>query len=127
MSRLLIVAFVSAFTSVALACGDNANCTNAACQMKHTSTTAAAPLPDGTKGVLNVTGMKCGACADKVTAALMKVDGVKGAHVDAAGGKAEISFDEKKTNLDALVKAVNGSGFVASVAPPPAPTAPGTH
>lgn len=121
MSRFLIVAIVSAFSSLAFACPGNPNCDPSKCQMEHAPTTAStAPLPDGAKAALNVGGMKCGACADKVTAALMGVEGVKGARVDATTGKAEVSFDDKKTNLDAMVKAVNATGFVASVAPPPA-------
>ena len=122
MHRFLIVAFASAFSTLALACPDSPNCTSSECAMKHAPATAsAAPLPDGTKGALNVSGMKCGACADKVTATLMKVEGVKGARVDPTTGKAEVSFDDKKTNLDAMAKAVSATGFVASIAPPPAP------
>lgn len=65
----------------------------------------------------NIAGMHCGACADKVQVALMKVEGVKGARIDLATNKAEVSYDPKKTNLDKLVAAVATTGsFTATVA-----------
>lgn len=120
MTRLLLIAslFVS---SAAYACPGNANCGSCPMPTAHAATATAAPLPDGTKGQLEVTGMKCGSCAEKVKSALMGVDGVRGANVDHATGKVDVSFDDKKTNLDALVKAVNNTGFQAKLPAPPAP------
>ena len=110
------------FSATAYACPDG-NCDKANCPMPTASTaaTAAPALPAGTQGSLDVVGMKCGHCADQVKTALMKVQGVNGANVDVAAGKATVSFDDKKTNLDALVKAVNATGaFTAKVTPPAA-------
>lgn len=123
----LIFALSLYVTGSALACEggkcDKANCPMPTASAAPAGAPAAAPLPEGARASLAVTGMHCQACADKVTAALMGVDGVKGAKVDAASGHADISFDDKKTNVDALVKAVNKTGsFQAKVAPPPAPT-----
>lgn len=110
-------------SSAAYACPDDPNCNKANCQMEHASTAAAAPapLPDGPRAALEVSGMSCDHCAEKVKASLMGVKGVKGANVDAKSGKAEVAFDDKQTNIDALVLAVNNTGhFQAKAAPAPA-------
>lgn len=88
----------------------------AGCHMPSAEATTAALPADGTHATLAVTGMHCGACADKVHTALIGIDGVKGAKVDLAANKVEIAFDAKKTNLDKLVAAVATTGFTASVA-----------
>lgn len=82
------------------------------------STAAAAPLPaDGKHVKLTVTGMHCGACADKVMTALLGVQGVKGATVDATTGVAEVAFDEKKASTAKLIAAVAATDkFTATVA-----------
>ena len=121
MTRLLL-ALTLLVPSVALACDGDPNCKN--CPMPTASAAATAqpaPLPDGTHGSLSVTGMKCGECADHVKTALMGVEGVRGATVDQASGKVEVSYDDKKTNLDAMVKAINASGYQASIAQPAVP------
>ncbi len=121
MTRLLLVASLF-LSSAAYACPGSTSCGSCPMPTAAGASTASAALPAGTQGSLDVTGMHCGACADKVKNALLKVDGVRGATVDHASGKAQISFDDKKTNLDALVKAVNTTGFQAKVSPPPQPT-----
>lgn len=80
--------------------------------------TASAELPaDGTHSRLAVSGMHCGACADKVHAALMGVEGVKGAKVDLAASTVEVAYDETKVDLDKLLAAVNATGkYTATVA-----------
>ncbi|MCK6517976.1 heavy-metal-associated domain-containing protein, partial [Myxococcota bacterium] len=69
----------------------------------------------GEKVVLNVTGMSCVSCSNKVTASLKAVEGVKSATVDVATGKAELIIDNKKTNADALAKVVTDSGYKTTV------------
>ena len=121
MTRLLL-ALTLLVPGVALACDGDPNCKN--CPMPTASNAAAAPapaLPDGTHGSLAVSGMKCGECADHVKTALMGVEGVRGATVDHVTGKVEVSYDDKKTNLDAMVKAINATGYQASIAQPAVP------
>ncbi len=123
--------FLSLALSTAYACPDedaaHASATPAAattakaeksgCQMPSAEATTAALPADGTHAFLAVSGMHCGACADKVRTALISVDGVKGAKVDLANNKVEVAFDAKKTNLDKLVAAVATTGsFTATVA-----------
>jgi copper chaperone len=64
---------------------------------------------------LTVTGMTCGHCRQKVEDALNGVDGVFGVHVDQEGGEAEVDFDDARTGTEALVQAVQASGYDAAV------------
>lgn len=128
MIRALLLSAVL-YAPAALACpgedGATADASHeggAGCHMPSAEATTAALPKDGTHKTLAVDGMHCGACADKVKTALMGVDGVRGATVDHASGKVVVSFDDKKTNLDALVKAVNNTGFQAKIGQAPAPT-----
>ncbi|MDP2306042.1 MAG: heavy-metal-associated domain-containing protein [Pseudomonadota bacterium] len=122
--RLLAVLVLSlAASGAAFACpGEHAAAgagaeTKGHCDMP-TSTAAAAPLPAEGKHVkLTVAGMHCGACAEKVKTALIGVEGVKGATVDATTGVAEVAFDEKKANTDKLIAAVAATKqFTATIA-----------
>lgn len=65
---------------------------------------------------LTVTGMTCGHCRAKVEQALQGVNGVYAATVDLPGGSAEVDFDEKSVNADALIAAVTRAGYRAAVA-----------
>lgn len=65
---------------------------------------------------LTVTGMTCGHCRAKVEKALQGVNGVYAATVDLPGGSAEVDFDEKSVNADALIAAVTRAGYRAAVA-----------
>lgn len=98
-------------TSVAFACeGEHAGGSH--CNMPTATTTAAAtvPIPPGsTAANLKVEGMTCAACSTKVQAALLAVPGVTVANVDPTKGTAEVGYDAGKTNVDALVVAVNGT------------------
>jgi len=68
------------------------------------------------KAVLNVSGMTCGGCASEVKSALMKVDGVQECKVSWKDGKAEVGFCCDPAKAGELVKAVNKTGFKASLA-----------
>jgi copper chaperone CopZ len=119
MSRtLLAFAFSLIASGAALACPDG-NCDKAHCPMSAapaSDSTAAVPA-DGKHVKLNVAGMHCSACADKVKTALLGVEGVKGASVDATTGVAEVSYDEKKVTNDKLIAAVASTGsYTATLA-----------
>ncbi len=123
MTRLLtVLAFSFAASGAALACpGEESTAKSEKAAGGHCdmpTATASAPLPaDGTRVKLTVAGMHCGACADKVKTALIGVDGVKGATVDATTGVAEVAYDAKKANTDKLLAAVASTKqFTATVA-----------
>lgn len=120
MRRTLLAFAVSLVASgVALAC-PGGNCDKEHCPMSAapaSDTTASALPADGKHVKLNVAGMHCGACADKVKTALMGVEGVKGATVDATTGVAEVAYDEKKASNDKLIAAVASTGsYTATLA-----------
>ena len=66
--------------------------------------------------LLSVKGMSCQACPPQVERELMKVSGVKAAHVDLKSGQAKVVVDERVKPGD-LVRAVNNAGFKAEAEP----------
>lgn len=67
----------------------------------------------GSEVVLKVSGMSCGACSNKVKAALSGCEGVIKADVDHKTGKAVITVDGEKTNAETLIDVIKKSGFKA--------------
>ena len=75
-----------------------------------------APAWAATKTVtLSVPGMTCAACPITVKTALSKVAGVEKAEVSFEKREAVVTFDEAKTNADALTKATANAGYPSSV------------
>jgi mercuric ion binding protein len=75
-----------------------------------------APAWAATKTVtLSVPGMSCAACPITVKKALTKVDGVQKAEVSYEKREAIVTFDDAKTNADALTKATENAGYPATV------------
>lgn len=115
MIKHLIAASLLFLSAPALACNGR-ECPE--CD-KHATATADASTPPadvtGTRGALSVSGMSCGACSAKVTAALKATSGVKWAFVDHEHGTADVIFDDQLTTLDALAKVVKETGFEAAL------------
>ncbi len=65
---------------------------------------------------LNVTGMHCGHCQEKVTKALRSVAGVYSAVVDWQDGEAEVDFNDDAVTTDHLLAAVQQAGYEAKLA-----------
>ncbi len=115
MRKVILLSLISLAvpTSIAFAC-EGGHADGKHCDMPAAS--AKAPIPAGsTAANLKVEGMTCGMCVGKVQTALMAVPGVTVANVDVTTGIAEVGYDAAKTNVDALVAAVNGTNhFKAS-------------
>ncbi|NPE30910.1 heavy-metal-associated domain-containing protein [Methanococcoides sp. SA1] len=62
---------------------------------------------------LKVGGMSCGHCKMHVEKAISGVAGVSSVDVDLDKGEAEVTYDESVTDIDAIKKAVNDSGYKA--------------
>lgn len=78
--------------------------------------TLGAPAWAATKTVtLSVPGMTCEACPITVKKALSKVAGVQKAEVSFEKREAVVTFDDAKTNADALTKATANAGYPSSV------------
>ena len=60
---------------------------------------------------LKVPGMTCPACPITVKKALNKVDGVSKVEVRYEQKQALVTFDDKKTDTKALIKATTDAGF----------------
>ena len=60
---------------------------------------------------LNVSGMSCPACPITVKKALEKVPGVSKVDVRFEKKQVLVTFDDAKTNTDALVKATTNAGY----------------
>jgi copper chaperone len=64
---------------------------------------------------LDVTGMTCGHCKQRVEDALNDVPGVYNVFVDLAGNAAEVDGDDTVTR-EALIEAVKSAGYEAQAA-----------
>ncbi len=60
---------------------------------------------------LNVSGMTCSACPITVRKALEKVPGVSKVDVQFEKKQVLVTFDDAKTNTDALIKATTNAGY----------------
>lgn len=82
---------------------------------------ATSPRPAGCaesrSAVLRVEGMTCAACTFAVKAALQKVEGVQAAEVSFREKKAVVTYDPARTNEEALIEAVESTGFRAASIP----------
>lgn len=111
MTRMLVLAAALLASPAALACG-GADCGGCA-KAGQTANVDDVDKADGTKLTLAVTGMKCGKCSAKVTAALKGIEGVNAASVDHESGTAKVAFDAAKVKEADLVKAIEGLGYSA--------------
>jgi Cu+-exporting ATPase len=66
------------------------------------------------KIALAISGMESQHCVGIVERTLSKLPGVSSAKVNLATGKAEVSYDSSRTNVDAMIKAVKNAGYGAS-------------
>jgi len=69
-----------------------------------------------TTAKLAIRGMTCEHCVKRVTKALEEVAGVAQAEVSLAENSAQVTFDEGKASLAALIEAVEEAGYEASAA-----------
>jgi mercuric ion binding protein len=73
------------------------------------------PARAGTKTVtLSVPGMHCAACPVTVKAALTKVKGVEKVEVSFEKKEAVVTYDDAKTNVEALKEACKNAGYPAT-------------
>lgn len=63
--------------------------------------------------VLKIGGMTCAACARAVERASRKVDGVLEANLNFAAEKLYVKYDETKTSVEEIIKAIERAGYSA--------------
>lgn len=64
---------------------------------------------------LSVSGLTCSTCPIAVKKALTRVEGVSKAGVSFEKSEAVVSFDDAKTNVDALIKATTDAGYPSTL------------
>jgi periplasmic mercuric ion binding protein len=80
------------------------------------STGLGAPAFAATKTVtLSVSNMTCAACPITVKKALSKVDGVEKTEVSYENKEAVVTYDDAKTNVEALTEATANAGYPSDV------------
>jgi mercuric ion binding protein len=70
---------------------------------------------------LAVSGMYCAACPVTVQKSLSAVRGVSKVAVSYEQKSATVTFDDKKTNVQALIKATTDAGYASKLAEAPTP------
>ena len=68
---------------------------------------------------LAVSGMYCATCPLTVRKSLSAVPGVSKVAVSFEQKSATVTFDDKKTNVHALIKATTDAGYASNLAQPP--------
>ncbi|HBR67777.1 MAG TPA: mercury resistance system periplasmic binding protein MerP [Rhodospirillaceae bacterium] len=68
---------------------------------------------------LDVPGMTCASCPFIVKKTLSAIDGVSEAESSFETKSATVTFDENKTNIDALLEALKNKGYPSSIAKTP--------
>lgn len=63
------------------------------------------------KALIKVAGMTCGHCKNAVEKAVRGLPGVLAAEVDLAAGTLAVDFDNGKSSLDSIKKAVEEAGY----------------
>jgi len=64
---------------------------------------------------LKIQGMHCNSCVKLIEMNLSDVKGVKKTSISLAEKKAIVEFDESKTSPHEIIKAINQSGYIASI------------
>jgi Cu+-exporting ATPase len=93
-----------------------------------TDTTATTdPPPATTESVLDIEGMTCASCVNRVARALNRVDGVVEASVNLATESAVVTYDPAAVTAEALSAAVEKAGYTGTPRRTPSPEpSPGT-
>lgn len=81
------------------------------------STAAAIAAPR--QVTLTVPTMDCATCPITIKAALLKVPGVTRAQVSYARRRAQVTFDDTRTDVAALTRATDNAGYPSFASDPP--------
>ena len=66
-----------------------------------------------TEAKIKIEGMMCGHCQTSVTKAISSVGGVSAVKVNLVDKQAIVTYDPKKTNLDAIKAVIVDAGYIA--------------
>ena len=71
-------------------------------------------MPKIKKVNLAIEGMHCNSCSSGIQMVLQSTDGVINASANYESKKGEVEFDEEKTNLETILKAIDQLGYKAT-------------
>jgi copper chaperone CopZ len=60
---------------------------------------------------MNVTGMRCGGCSNKISLALKETDGIEDVQVSLASGEVTVRYDDGRISAAKLRGVVTTTGF----------------
>jgi copper chaperone len=101
-----------AFPAVPLACEEHGKDAAHACAHAKTGTVAAGDAAaKGNRVVIHIDGMHCSMCAQRVTAALADVEGVRWVETSLDAKQAVVVYDRSKAKPEALATAIEGAGY----------------
>lgn len=63
--------------------------------------------------VLNIEGMKCEGCSNRLTNILENIDGVTSVNVSLEDKKVELEIDENEISIEEIKDEINEAGFEA--------------
>lgn len=64
---------------------------------------------------LQTSGMHCSSCAMLIDMTLSDLEGVSESRTDHATGKTVVTFDDAVVDTDAIIEAIQGAGYEATV------------
>ncbi len=76
---------------------------------------------------LNIEGMTCTSCEEHITHEINQLDGIAKVNSSYEKGISEVAFDESKVSLDAIIEAVNATGYSVIGIQEPGIQEPGTQ
>jgi copper chaperone CopZ len=65
----------------------------------------------------DVQGMVCESCAEDIKASLAKLAGIRAVSIDISTAQVTVHYDDRKADPRAIIKAIDGYGFVATLIP----------
>lgn len=111
MKRVIFISLAAiGFMAASQACGCGS------CDAKASTASNLEYVKGGEKTVtLKITGMTCGGCANQVSTALGKVEGVISEDVSYPGDKNTITYNPKQTSEKDIIAAIEEAGYKAEV------------
>ncbi|MBE0440701.1 MAG: heavy-metal-associated domain-containing protein [Psychrobacter sp.] len=65
--------------------------------------------------IIKIDGMTCGGCVASVYNATADIDGLNDISIELIDNQATVTFDDSKTDAEAIVSAIDDAGFDATV------------
>ena len=65
--------------------------------------------------LIKIDGMTCGGCVASVYNATADIDGLDDRSIELIDNQATVTFDDSKTNVEAIVSAIEDAGFDATI------------